>query len=233
MRLTLISLLILTASVGCGKSFQSCTEVCTHHHANLDPESCSGYTNLAVDACIAKCQFYVDVAGEDCSEEVHAFLDDIGGRQLSCGWWEDCSGGYDDTCDGFASTPDIGECMRAHGESSDFPDDHPDWPWNCEVTLQVNIAEIPSYCTYGVEVYVDGQLADYMNPDSSEVNGLTWYLIRDTAEVQISCPDPGDYRTPICKSEVETVDLTSLSCGSSVDVSLELQDCPDELPSAE
>ena len=128
MRLTLISLLILTASVGCGKSFQSCTEVCTHHHANLDPESCSGYTNLAVDACIAKCQFYVDVAGEDCSEEVHAFLDDIGGRQLSCGWWEDCSGGYDDTCDGFASTPDIGECMRAHGESSDFPDDHPDWP---------------------------------------------------------------------------------------------------------
>ena len=131
-RLTLISLLILTASVGCGKSsqsFQSCTEVCTHHYANLDPESCSGYTNDEVDDCISRCQFYVDVAGEDCSEEVHAFVDNIGDTQLSCGWWEDCTGGYDDTCDGYSFTPAIDDCMRDHGESSDFPDDHPDYPW--------------------------------------------------------------------------------------------------------
>ena len=94
MRTALISLLILAASVGCGKAsetaFESCTEVCTRHHANLDPESCSGYTNDEVDGCVTQCEHYVDVAGEDYSEDVQAFLDDIGGRQLSCVWWEDC-----------------------------------------------------------------------------------------------------------------------------------------------
>ena len=121
MRTAPISGFILAASVGCGKAsetaFQSCTEVCTRHHANLDPESCSGYTNDAVDGCIAQCEHYVDVAGEDCSEDVQAFLDDIGGRQLSCVWWEDCSGGYDDTCDGFASTPAIEECMTESAQA--------------------------------------------------------------------------------------------------------------------
>ena len=231
MRLALISLLMIPLAVGCGKdssteesSTYDCSAACTAHYESLTTENCSGFSNSNVDDCTAMCEFYVQTAGDNCSEEVRAYHDNILHTTLTCDWWDDCSGGYDDTCDGFAKTPAIDDCMQAHGESSEFPDDHPDWPWaECLVTLQVNLAEIPSYCTNGVEVYVEGLYAG-----SSQVNVIRWPLIAGTADVQLICAHNS---RPICESEVETVDLTSSSCGSSVDVSVELQDCPDELPS--